>query len=104
MCSTWAITVRFVGDKGDVEIDHAVALAVVVGSHTGAGRQLVADAGGCEVGDLAAGVNPRLQHHVLAQRQVAQAQQQARMHQALIGVDRVGLAHIAQVLGSDYPA
>jgi hypothetical protein len=59
------------GKNEHVELDEAVALALVIGGDDGAGRQFVADMGGGEMLHRAADMHPRAQYDVVAQCPIA---------------------------------
>ena len=87
------------GAHQNIEIDEAVALALVIGGDVGAQRKCVAHLGGGKIPYRAADVNPRPQHHVLHQRLVAKAQHDAGMREAFAHMQEGEWAGPAQVAG-----
>jgi hypothetical protein len=79
-----------------VELDEAVAFALVIGGDDCACRQLIADMGGGEVLHSAADMHPRPQNDVMAQCPVADVQNGAGMDEIFPGIEKLGLAHCAQ--------
>ena len=81
-----------------VEIDEAMSLALVIFGDAREHRKLVADACGGKIPHRAADMNPGSEHHVLHQCLIAEAQHDAGMREIFFGIERVGFAHVAEIL------
>ena len=89
-----------IGDDKRVDIDQAMALALVVGGNARAHGKDIANNRGREVLHAAAGVHPRPKDDVVAQGEVACAQHEARVDKVFTPIKHVGFADSQQILAS----
>ena len=86
-----------IGVNENVELDEAMSFALVIGGDERACRKLVIDARGAHMLDAASHVEPRPQHHIVAQRQIADMQDHSGMDEPFRRVERQGFAHIREI-------